>query len=125
MTPERFHQLADAYGAELRRWPSAERTGAQALLDSGNAQALATLHQARLLDRLLDSHQVPAASPALVRSIVASATLTPAPSFWRRHMDWWSKAGFVGVGLAGIAAGMLVVSFGLPLMLPTSSEEIG
>src|SRR5471032_2767839 len=94
MTPERFHQLADAYGAELRRWPSAERTGAQALLDSGNAQALATLHQARLLDRLLDSHQVPAASPALVRSIVASATLTPAPSFWRRHMDWWSKAGF-------------------------------
>ena len=25
MTPERFVHLADAYGADLQRWPSAER----------------------------------------------------------------------------------------------------
>lgn len=35
MTPERFAHLADAYGADLQRWPAQEQGSARALLDSG------------------------------------------------------------------------------------------
>lgn len=121
MTPERFHHLADAYGADLRRWPAAERASAQALLAEGNVEALDALNQARWLDGLLDSHRVAAPTPEFFRRIVASAPLA-APSFWGRHPGWLSRIGFVGAGLAGIAAGMLVVSLSLPL--PSASEAL-
>jgi len=120
MTPERFGHLADAYGADLRRWPAAERAGAQALLARGDAEVLDALEQARQLDRMLDRHQVPAPAPGLARRIAASATIAPRDAFWRRYADWLSRAGFVGVGLAGVAAGMLVASLSLPL--PSASE---
>lgn len=122
MTPERFSHLAEAYGADLQRWPISERAAAQSLLDSRHPMALDTLHQARWLDTLLDKHQVVIADPALARRIIASAPLNAAPSFWRRHIDWFSRAGFFGVGLAGIAAGMLVVSLGMPL--PSSHDVL-
>jgi hypothetical protein len=32
MTPERFAALADAYGADLRRWPSREQDAARPCL---------------------------------------------------------------------------------------------
>ena len=31
MTPERFEQLAEAYGSDLRRWPQAEQAKAEQL----------------------------------------------------------------------------------------------
>ncbi|MEB0045551.1 MULTISPECIES: hypothetical protein [unclassified Pseudomonas] len=122
MTPERFSHLVNAYGADLQRWPSAERVQAQALLGAGEPQVREALEQARWLDTLLDSHHVPAATPELVRRIVASAPQARAPSFWGRHREWLSSIGFVGAGLAGIAAGMLVMSISLPL--PSSSEAL-
>lgn len=121
MTPERFTHLADAYGADLQRWPANERAGARALLAEGHPELIEALDQARWLDGLLDSHQVAAPTPALIRSIVASAPVAT-PSFWGRHPGWLSRMGFVGAGLAGIAAGMLTVSLSLPL--PTSSEAL-
>lgn len=121
MTPERFTHLADAYGADLQRWPASERADAQALLAEGRPELLEALDQARWLDGLLDSHQVAAPTPELFRRIVASAPIA-APSFWGRHPGWLSRLGFVGAGLAGIAAGMLVVSLGLPL--PSASETL-
>lgn len=122
MTPERFAHLADAYGADLRRWPSAERDQAQTLIDSGNHQARDALTQARTLDGLLDSHRAMVADPALIRRVVASApTFTPT-SFWTRYAGWLSPAGFIGAGLAGVAAGMLVASLSLPL--PASHENL-
>jgi len=45
MTPERFTHLADAYGADLQRWPASERAGAQALLAEGNAELLEALNR--------------------------------------------------------------------------------
>jgi hypothetical protein len=120
MSPERFSHLADAYGADLRRWPANERAAAQALLAGGNPEALEALQLARRLDTLLDSHHVAAPTPDLVRRIRASASLAMPPSFWTRYSGWFSRAGFIGVGLAGIAAGMLVVSLGVPL---SSSHE--
>lgn len=116
MTPERFIHLADAYGADLAHWPAVEREDARTLLAQRNPQALAALQQAQWLDNRLDTHRAPLADPLLMRQIVASAYASEPPSsFWRRYADWLSRLGFVGVGLAGIAAGMLVASMSLPL----------
>ncbi|WP_248800359.1 hypothetical protein [Pseudomonas sp. MWU13-2105] len=122
MTPERFAYLADAYGADLQRWPAAERAAAQALLERGDTTSLQRLQQARQLDRLLDSYQLAPPDPALARRIAALAISARPLSFWSRYADWLSRVGFVGVGLAGIAAGILVVSLSLPL--PTASEAL-
>jgi hypothetical protein len=120
MTPERFAYLADAYGADLRRWPDAEQATAQALLRSGNVHAREALQQARWLDSQLDSHQLAFIDPALARQIRQSAAL-PA-SFWSRYARWLSPAGLVGVGIAGIVTGMLVASMSVPL--PMLSSEV-
>ncbi|MBV6753744.1 hypothetical protein KV580_25850 [Pseudomonas chlororaphis] len=122
MTPERFAYLADAYGADLQRWPAAERSAALGLLERGDATSLQVLQQARQLDSLLDSYQLAPPDPALARRIAASAVMNKPVSFWSRYADWLSRVGFVGVGLAGIATGILVVSLSLPL--PTASEAL-
>ncbi|NWA25819.1 hypothetical protein HX866_13055 [Pseudomonas gingeri] len=122
MTPERFAYLADAYGADLQRWPVAERVDARTLLERGDATSLLVLQQARQLDSLLDSYQLATPDPALARRIVASAPPARPTSFWSRYADWLSRVGFVGVGLAGIATGMLVASLSLPL--PSASEAL-
>ena len=122
MTPERFAYLADAYGADLQRWPVAERGAALGLLECGDVTSLQVLQQARQLDSLLDSYQLAPPDPALARRIAASAVMTKPVSFWSRYADWLSSVGFVGVGLAGIATGILVVSLSLPLS--TASEAL-
>ncbi len=118
MTPERFVYLADVYGADLRRWPEAERETAQALLRSGNVNARKALQQAGWLDSQLDSHQLAFPDPALVLQIRQSAPR----SFWSRYANWLSPAGLVGVGIAGIVTGMLVASMSVPL--PMLSSEV-
>lgn len=115
MTPERFAQLADTYGADLKRWPLAEREAARRLSESGDPMAQRALQQAAWLDQQLDSHRAALPDPLLIRNVVASAFISERPSFWSRYAEWLSSLGFVGVGLAGIAAGMLVVSLSLPL----------
>lgn len=120
MTPERFAYLADAYGANLERWPLAEQGAAQALLDSGNACAREAVHAAGWLDAQLDSHQLAFLDPALTRKIRQSAPRRA--SFWSRYAGWLSPAGLVGVGIAGIVTGMLVASMSVPL--PMVSAEV-
>lgn len=120
MTPERFAYLADAYGASLHRWPLAEQGPAQALLDSGNPSARQALHEAAGLDTQLDGHAVLQTDPVLVRQIRQSAPRRA--SFLSRHASWLSPAGLVGVGIAGIAAGVFVASMSVPL--PMLSSEV-
>ncbi|MEX5553333.1 hypothetical protein [Pseudomonas pergaminensis] len=120
MTPERFAYLADAYGANLQRWPLAEQGAAQALLDSSNASARDAVHAAGWLDAQLDSHQLAFLDPALTRKIRQSAPRRA--SFWSRYAGWLSPAGLVGVGIAGIVTGMLVASMSVPL--PMVSAEV-
>ena len=119
MTPERFAQLAEAYGAQLQRWPAEERAAAQRLLASDAAQAQAALQQAQWLDGQLDGYRLAAPSPQLAQQIVASAN--PPPSRWSRWFGWLFPASFVGVGVAGVLAGMLVASMALPL--PSNAHE--
>jgi len=115
MTPERFVHLADAYGADLKHWPTAEREDARALIERGDIAAINALQQAAWLDQKLDSHRAATPDPVLIRNVVASAFDAERTSFWSRYADWLSRIGFIGAGIAGIAAGMLVVSLSLPL----------
>lgn len=118
MKPERFVHLADAYGADLHRWPLAEQAPAQALLNSGSAIAHEALDAASWLDAQLDSDQLAFVDPALARRIRQSA---PRPlSFWSRYARWLSPAGVVGVGIAGVVTGMLVASLSVPLPMLSS-----
>ena len=118
MTPERFVHLADAYGADLQRWPLAEQAPGQALLESGSAVAREALDAARWLDAQLDSHQLAFVDPALARQIRQSA---PRPaSFWSRYTSWLSPASVVGVGIAGVVTGILVASMSVPLPMLSS-----
>jgi hypothetical protein len=112
MTPERFRHLTEAYGAMPEHWPAAEREQAKALLAQRDPVVLAALASARSLDLVLSRHSVAAPESELVRRVVASApTVSPrqAPS-WKRPHWWLSGAGLVGVGVAGIAAGVLAIS---------------
>ena len=120
MTPERFAYLADAYGADLQRWPVTEQRAAQALLDGGDPAAREALDEAGWLDAQLDSYQLALTDPALARQIRQSAPRRR--SFWSRYANWLSPAGLVGVGIAGIVSGMLVASMSVPL--PMLSSEV-
>ncbi|OPA84693.1 hypothetical protein BFW87_28600 [Pseudomonas fluorescens] len=120
MTPERFAHLASAYGASLNRWPVAEQASAQALLDSGNTSAREVLREAAWLDTQLDGYELAFADAALTQQIRQSAPRRG--SFWSRYANWLSPAGLVGVGIAGIAAGVLVASLSVPL--PMLSSEV-
>jgi hypothetical protein len=111
MTPERFKDLAQAYGADFKRWPEAERVEAVALLDAGGAGTREAHDEAAALDRLLGRHRVAGATPGLAERIIATAPLAPV---WRRARLLWQGAGLAGIGLAGALAGALAVAM-LPM----------
>lgn len=111
MTPERFADLAQAWGSRIARWPAAERDAAEQLLWR-TPMLQAVLDREARLDRALDAHTVPAPGPALVAAVEAGA---PRPTRVPVRRPWtggwpsagWSGAGVAGLGLAGAAAGAL------------------
>jgi hypothetical protein len=109
MTPERFHQIVEAYGADPRRWPQQERVAAQTWADAHRAQADAYLAEAAELDTWLAADHVAPPDAALQQRIIDSAPRRR-PAAQRRAW-WWSGAAVAGVGLLGGAAGALAVSF--------------
>ena len=82
MTPERFHQIVEAYGADARRWPQQERAAAQAWAALHRAEADAVLADAAGIDAWLAADKVDPPGAAVA-----------------------------GVGLLGGAAGAFAVSF--------------
>lgn len=113
MTPQRFAELAAAYGGDLQRWPAAEQADARGLIAGDDGALDTVLQQARWLDSQLDHHLLPAASAPFTRQVVASAQRVP--SLWSRSFSWLFGASFVGVGVAGVLAGILMMSVNLPL----------
>lgn len=111
MTPERFEQLAEAYGSDLRRWPQAEQAMAQALCQSHPVWTRALLDQAADLDDHLDLYRIDAPSAALRERVLAMA---PAPqrSRWSRLTEDWRGwgVGLVAAGVAGLMVGIGSVS---------------
>ena len=112
MTPERFRRLTEAYGAMPEHWPLAERAEAKALFAQRDPAVLAALAEASSLDLVLSTHTIPAPETDLIRRIVASAPSVSSKeeTAWKQPRWWISSAGFVGVGVAGIAAGVLAIS---------------
>jgi hypothetical protein len=68
MKLERFRYLLDAYGADLQRWPEAERASARELLARSDEAAQAQYEAARL-DYAL-GHGAPAVSGAAVGRVL-------------------------------------------------------
>ncbi|WP_027794065.1 hypothetical protein [Paraburkholderia acidipaludis] len=112
MTPERFHTLVGAYGADPRRWPPHEREDALAWARSHRAEAQAALEEALELDAWLARDTIAPPTRAFVEQIAATAPgLAPARAAVPKRRLWWSGAAFAGAGLAGALAGALVMSF--------------
>ena len=90
MTLNRLQQVAEAYGADPRRWPAAERQALEPLLAQHPA-AHALLRGEQNLDRLLDGWQVAPPDWALERRIVAVAAMAgqvrPVRP-WQRLAGW-------------------------------------
>ena len=109
MNAERLKQLAEAYGADKRRWPEAERKRAEALLESDGAWADRLLFDARQTDAALNASRQPMVSTALRDRVIASALaagLTPrkARMVWDRLVLWFG-AGWAAAACAGVIAG--------------------
>lgn len=104
MDLQRLGALIEAYGAQPRRWPAAERGPALALLEA-SPEARQWLAQARSTDALLDGVVARPAPAALRERLLARA---PAPRRgWRTSLSaLWRDLG--GWNLAGpaLAAGL-------------------
>ncbi|TKC91192.1 hypothetical protein FAZ69_07485 [Trinickia terrae] len=113
MTPERFRAIVEAYGAEARRWPAAERESALDWAERHRQEADALMAESAWLDARLASDEAPRPGDALYLRIVEMAPQAGRRTVAkkRRSRVWWSGAAFAGVGLAGGLAGALAVSF--------------
>lgn len=131
MTLSRFQRFLDSHGADLARWPQAQRAAAERLLAS-DAAAAALLARARALDALI-AREGPAQADAA--GILRALAARPLPA-QRRHFLWrrwpselltldfapaWPRL----AALAGIAAlGFLIGLSDLgPLPLGANSDE--
>ena len=83
MKAERLQALADAYGADLRRWPADQRALAESLL-AADPSLRALLDEAATLDALLDAAPTTAPSAALMEQVLAAAPKPRMRGRWRR-----------------------------------------
>jgi hypothetical protein len=117
ISPDRLTTLLEAYGADPRRWPAAERADAQALL-ARSAEARALAQDAQVLDRVLDRaplHSNTAADPAALAAIIAGTVQTPRPlrsaRSWsdafaaRFAFGWANVAALAAAGIVGFLVG--------------------
>lgn len=124
MTLERFTEILDAYGADMARWPEAERSAAAAFAETHGDLVQPLLAEATAIDALLGPSEARAAPDALAARIVASAP---------RHRrivsrDWrgliWRGLGLAGVTLAGATAGALLVATLMPMTMPADEDHV-
>jgi hypothetical protein len=104
MDRERFAALVDAYGADLRRWPEAERDAARVFRAAQPAVCEPLLAEAARIDAALDEIAALQPSAALRERILASAPRTRRPLVslgrFRRAAPWLAP----GAGLAAACA---------------------
>lgn len=105
MTPERFRQIVEAYGATPQRWPEGERTAAEAFART-NPAAQTMLAREASLDSMLGAYRVAPAGSALVGAVIASARRRPKLSW----MAIGQGFGIVGAGLAGVITGAFLMT---------------
>lgn len=105
----RFAEILDAYGADPRRWPEAERDAATALL-TRSAEARALRDDAAALDMLLELSAAPAPSPELMADILAGAEPRGLRAwladFWPFGPVWQPASAFAAAAILGIVIGI-------------------
>jgi hypothetical protein len=110
MDRSRFLALAEAYGADLRRWPDGERAAAQAYQAAEPGAARAVLAQADALDDLLFTSRPPHPSAALRERVIAAAARSPRRASWRARLGLAMGAGWAAAACAGVVAGVVMTS---------------
>jgi hypothetical protein len=117
LTPERAAAILDAYGADPRRWPEAERAAMLARLrEAGEAM----LDEAGALDDLLDAGRAPAPSMALRAAVLAGA---PRRAIVTRARLWWAGLILTAATAAGALSGSAAAAAFAPLHLPGYSHQ--
>lgn len=108
MNPEEFSRLLDTHGADLERWPEAQRAAARALFEASPA-ARAQWMAARRLDALLAAGRAPPPDPARQARIVAGA-MARLRARAEPLLDWrWLFPRPIGAAFAAsLVAGWLV-----------------
>jgi hypothetical protein len=120
MSPERFRMLLQSHGADLRRWPEADRRAAAALTPSERAELQQAVADAVQLDGWLDSHDVAEPGALLMQRIVAGAEIaTPAKAALPRPIAAWPQraSALAAIGLVGSLAGSLAGAMAVSLAL--------
>jgi hypothetical protein len=113
MNAERFEKLAEAYGGDIRRWPSSVQEAARAFASQNRSLCGRLLFEARLIDAALDSAPAPMVSHAL-RARIVEAAPEPRPSGrgWpgvAGRGSWAPWAGLAAACAAGAVVGAVVV----------------
>jgi ferric-dicitrate binding protein FerR (iron transport regulator) len=122
MNLDRFTRIVEAYGAESRAWPDAERDAALAFCAS-SADARAMRDEARALDALLAKAELPTPDRALEDRIMAQ--FRKPETAIRRH---WLGAGAIAASLViGVTAAWVVLrpASGVDLSDPSAWEVLG
>jgi len=116
MNAERFSQLVEAYGADARRWPVAEREAAEAFRLAEPDAAALLLAEADAVDALLHASPQPAVSAALRERVLAAAAgaglkaRKPVFGFRPGRLVWLSGGAFAAAACAGIIAGQTLTT---------------
>jgi len=110
---DRFSALAEAYGADINRWPPTDRAAAQELAQQ-SPMARAYLAQADGLDAMLDLSRVAAPSAELRHRILAQAPRPRAASARAKLLRWLSGLGAIGILTCGAVAGAAVIAVSAP-----------
>ena len=111
MNAERFSQLVDAYGADARRWPQAERAAAEAFRLAQPDTAARVLAEADTVDDLLDAAPRAVVSHVLRERVLAAAAgaglkaRRPLFGFRPGRLAWLSSGAFAAAAFAGVLAG--------------------
>lgn len=112
MTPSRFAEILEAYGAAPQRWPEAERDAALALVER-SAEIRAQLSRAAALDTALDRWTDPPMPHIDARALTAVVTAAPQRRIRLRtpfrfgwpSIAWPNVAGLAAAALAGFLVG--------------------
>ncbi len=115
MNADRLKALADAYGADLRRWPTSERGTAERLIATDRGEADRLLFDARQTDAALQASVTPQVSMALRDRVIASAAAAGLEArrqgrFVLDRLAVIFGAGWAAAACAGVVAGVGITS---------------
>lgn len=108
MTPARFIALIEAYGADRRRWPEAERATADAFVVQHPDMAGQVLSDADDLDALLFASRPLQPSTALRDRVIAAAIVRAPRKSWLSRLGLAMGAGWAAAACAGVVAGVVM-----------------